>query len=274
MLHELMYHEKSCFITLTYSNEHIPVSHCHYDKNIDLYFHPRQTLRKKDFQLFMKRLRKSLPGKKIKYFACGEYGPETDRPHYHAIIFGLGLKDQDKQYIMNAWPFCDWNNQTIKRYSFGSAEEDSINYVAQYIDKKFSGPLEIEEFYLKNREPVFRLLSLGLGKEFVQDNAEILKENKKITIGGEPRSIPRYYLKQLNLTLEEMEELKQNALDKQKENSQKIVGLYHTDDDLYKYTTVSKYMQYHKKQEKNREQHNKNLEARANLKAKKNKPVI
>ncbi|AXB22553.1 replication initiation protein [Lynx canadensis associated microvirus CLP 9413] len=51
------------------------------------------TLAKRDFQLFMKRLRKAFPDQKIRYFAAGEYGSETFRPHYHAILFGLKLDD-------------------------------------------------------------------------------------------------------------------------------------------------------------------------------------
>ena len=73
--------------------------------------------------------------KKIRYFACGEYGDRTARPHYHAIVFGLSLSSDDKQMVKDSWPFCDWSNCSIARNSFGMAEPDSISYVAQYIDK-------------------------------------------------------------------------------------------------------------------------------------------
>lgn len=53
---------------------------------------PIYTLRKRDFQLFMKVLRRRT-GQKVRYFAAGEYGDKTFRPHYHAIIFGLHLDD-------------------------------------------------------------------------------------------------------------------------------------------------------------------------------------
>ena len=51
------------------------------------------SLRKRDFQLFMKRLRKKYSDDRIRFYACGEYGSETFRPHYHAILFGLHLDD-------------------------------------------------------------------------------------------------------------------------------------------------------------------------------------
>ena len=78
LYHELGYHQDSVFLTLTYNDKSLP-------KN--------DSLVKRDLQLFFKRLRKALPSdKKIKYFACGEYGDDKECPHYHAIVFGLGLK--------------------------------------------------------------------------------------------------------------------------------------------------------------------------------------
>lgn len=82
---------ESVFLTLTYDDDHVPYTNCGH-----------LTLRKKDLQLFFKRLRESLyrdlvasnpslPSSvlrsrvKLKYFACGEYGDHTFRPHYHAI---------------------------------------------------------------------------------------------------------------------------------------------------------------------------------------------
>ena len=88
---ELDYHSSAYFVTLTYDNSHVRRT---------LYADPdtgeaaeAYTLAKRDFQLFMKRLRKAFPDQKIRYFAAGEYGSETFRPHYHAILFGLKLDD-------------------------------------------------------------------------------------------------------------------------------------------------------------------------------------
>jgi hypothetical protein len=43
---------------------------------------------KRDLQLFFKRLRKAYPDVKLRYFACGKYGEQFARPHYHVILFG------------------------------------------------------------------------------------------------------------------------------------------------------------------------------------------
>lgn len=61
------------FVTLTYDREHLP-------------WH--NNLEPAHLQSFIKRLRK-VSGLKIRYFACGEYGTERGRPHYHLILFGV-----------------------------------------------------------------------------------------------------------------------------------------------------------------------------------------
>lgn len=88
---ELQYHDSAYFVTLTYDDFHVPVSYYPDPETGEAL--PSLTLRKRDFQLFMKRLRKAHPDDNIRFFMSGEYGSETFRPHYHAIIFGLHLND-------------------------------------------------------------------------------------------------------------------------------------------------------------------------------------
>lgn len=74
---------RGVFVTLTYDNAHLPW--CFYNDT--------PTLNKRDCQLFMKRLRKRFPGRRIRYYLAGEYGPKNGRPHYHAILFGITMAD-------------------------------------------------------------------------------------------------------------------------------------------------------------------------------------
>lgn len=79
------------FATITYNDKYVPrVMSSDPDTGKQA---PALTLRKRDFQLWMKRLRRHFPENKIRFFAAGEYGSETLRPHYHAILFGLPLAD-------------------------------------------------------------------------------------------------------------------------------------------------------------------------------------
>lgn len=119
---ELQEHESAAFSTLTYNNEKLP-----------------DTLQKRHLQLFLKRLRKRFNGRKtnrdVRFFACGEYGEQTQRPHYHAILFGASEKDN--QAIQAAWSYghADVRNATAA----------SINYVAGYTAKKYTKLEDIAE---------------------------------------------------------------------------------------------------------------------------------
>ena len=189
MLHELADYDDAMFLTLTYNDDNLP---------------PNGSLVKADLQKFFKRLRKRLDadGRKIRYFACGEYGEQTQRPHYHAIIFGLSLRDEDKQLVMDSWDKMSWHVPQIRKQAFGMVEPDSIAYVAQYIDKKYTGDLARTEYEEKNREPVFKVSSLGIGKKFCDENADQLKANLYTTVKGVRHSLPRYYVERLGLPRE------------------------------------------------------------------------
>ena len=88
--HEISQWKDTSFVTLTYNNDNLP-----YNENAIL-----PTLRKKDLQMFFKRLRSRID--KIKYFACGEYGDVTQRPHYHMILCGVGLSDEHKLAVIES----------------------------------------------------------------------------------------------------------------------------------------------------------------------------
>lgn len=71
---ELAQHPTASFTTLTYDDAHLPA-----------------TLSRRDLQLWLKRFRKALgPARPVRFFGAGEYGEKNGRPHYHAILFGVG----------------------------------------------------------------------------------------------------------------------------------------------------------------------------------------
>jgi len=91
--HESKLHDQNCFLTLTFNNENL-------SKREEPF-----SVKKRDFQLFMKKLRKQavkeeqesdgkLTRRKLGYFHCGEYGEENQRPHYHACIFNYDFPDK------------------------------------------------------------------------------------------------------------------------------------------------------------------------------------
>ena len=251
MLHELSTFDDAVFITLTYMDSKLP---------------PYNSLRKADFQKFMKRLRKSIEPKKIRYFACGEYGDTTQRPHYHAIIFGLSMRPEDKKLIMDAWPFADWSVPAIRKNSFGLVENESIRYVAQYVDKKYSGDLAKQEYELKKREPVFKLSSLGIGSAYIKKHGDQLKSLGYCTVQGVLHSLPRYYLNKLGVD----PQLYRNEIYfKECEDYEDATGLNLHPDIAYRVRPSAEVTQYNKAMEDKRKQSELNKKAKLSLKKRK-----
>lgn len=254
LLHELEYWDSSMFLTLTYDDNHIPEN---------------GSLRKSHLQKFFKRVRKELKGKKIKYYACGEYGTKTFRPHYHAIIYGLGLNSDDKLLIMSKWPYCDWNQPSINKNSFGLVETYSIQYVAGYIHDKLSGEEEKFMYDDTGRENVFKIQSLGFGKQYCLDNAERILNDKFISIFNKKHSVPRYYLNKLGVTEEEMQSFRDKAIEKDIENVYNLTGQYMTFDELYQIGQPIDVNFVVKKVTNDRIQNDRNITAKQKLKRRK-----
>lgn len=120
------------FITLTYDTKHVPITDRGY-----------MGLSKRDVQLFFKRLRKSHEsGTQIKYYACGEYGGKTFRPHYHIILFNAKL-----ELIQPAWQ--------LGQVHYGDVSGASIGYCLKYICKEGKIPLHKND----DRQKEFALMS-------------------------------------------------------------------------------------------------------------------
>lgn len=152
------------------------------------------SLCKASVQRFNKRLRKALGNRKIKYFFVGEYGENTMRPHYHGIIIGLNSGKPlsydrgDFDIIRDCWPF--------GFVSVKSANKSTIRYLLKYLDK-----MQGDKFFCKqhpNLVPPFRLMSKGLGRRYIEEHFDELRENDgKFFFDGAWRPLPRYYLEQV-----------------------------------------------------------------------------
>ena len=245
MIHELDSFDCAVFVTLTYDDDSLP---------------PNGSLDISHLQKYFKRLRKecSKSGRRIRYFACGEYGERFGRPHYHAIIFGLSQQKSDKDIMAIKWPF--------GRVHFGSAEPDSIRYVAQYVDKKYSGDMARTEYEEKNRSPVFRVSSLGLGKNYIEKNREQITNMGYCTVKGVMHSLPRYYLNKLGI---DPVLYRTEAKFLAAEEYESATGINVDPDIAYRVRPASEYTEYAKKQEAKRKQSDLNKKARVALKKRK-----
>lgn len=128
-VHEAQLHKDNIFVTLTYDDKHLP---------------PGGSLVKRDLQLFMKRLRHTYQG--VRFYACGEYGEHTFRPHYHAILFNCAVTDpvlykrNDANPEQNLYSSATLNGiWDAGMCLFGAVTFDSAAYVARYCLKKVTG---------------------------------------------------------------------------------------------------------------------------------------
>lgn len=176
------------FFTATYNNANLPIQASSGSPTLD----------KRDIQLFMKRLRKEFAPRTVRYYFAGEYGSKTHRPHYHAILFNIGLQDFPDRRIHSynelKQPF--YYSPTLEKiwgHGFilmSDVTWKTCNYVARYVDKKAlredvpmtAGEFDWEpEFSLCSRRPGIgmrkaeELLSSGCYKFPVNDGCETLE---------------------------------------------------------------------------------------------------
>lgn len=204
-VHEASLYDNNCFITLTFDDEHL---------------NKRGTLVKSDFQKFMKRLRKLYNGCQkvtddkgrssypIRYFHCGEYGSEMQRPHHHACLFNYdfsdkvlwSVRDGVKLYrsaqLEELWPY---GFSTVGDLTFESAA-----YVARYCQKKITGADGCEHYVrydeangeLYYLEPEYATMSRrpGIARQWFEMYHKTDVYNKDfITHEGAKFRTPAYY---------------------------------------------------------------------------------
>lgn len=163
MLEAAQYSENS-FVTLTYDDEHLPDG---------------GNLVPRDLQLFLKRLRKAVAPFRIRYYAVGEYGDETGRPHYHLGLFGFGTclfgVSRYNAYRKNCCTRCDLVRDAwgLGNVSLGTLEAASAAYVAGYVTKKMTAK---DDPRLNGRHPEFARMSLkpGIGGDAMHEIASVL----------------------------------------------------------------------------------------------------
>lgn len=167
------------FITLTYSDESLPI---YTDEETG---EQQFALNKRDLQLWFKRLRKYIKTHydepvTLRYFAVGEYGSSTYRPHYHVILFNFPY-DLDIIIALSE----TWKNGLTH---VGEVTDKSISYVAKYVLCKDDMPYLVKPFMV---------CSKSIGIDYL--TPERIKYHKEGLISfielpsGARVTLPRYY---------------------------------------------------------------------------------
>lgn len=189
-------HGRNSFITLTYSDEHVPQ-----DYSVKLVH----------FQNFMKRLRKAQSPSPVRFFACGEYGDEKFRPHYHALIFNYDFPDKKIITIRRGNPVYR-SLQLSKLWPHGSHEIGTLTfksaaYTARYVMKKVGG--NVADDHYTRRSPidgnVYRVASEfcvmsrrpGIGSTWFDKFSSDAFPSDFVIADGRKHKPPRFYLNRL-----------------------------------------------------------------------------
>lgn len=175
------------FLTLTYRDANLSFG----DK--------AATLVPRDLQLFIKRLRKRL-GFRVSFYACGEYGDVTSRPHYHVILFGYDFaKDRypvrktKSGYPMYRSPLLDsiWQNGDA---FVCDATHETMQYTAGYVLKKLTGQMA-EHYTQLGIHPEFSRSSRNpaIGLSFYRRYHKEFMSHDFLRISDFQTSIPSYF---------------------------------------------------------------------------------
>ncbi len=212
--HEMQMHEQACFLTLTYAPEYLPKT---------------GTLVKEHLQLFIKRLRKQISPKKIRFFACGEYGENLSRPHYHILIFGHQFPDQKVHQITKTKDIYYKSEILTNLWGMGhciSAKAcfQTAAYISRYVTKKLNGAqadkhyksidLETGELVPILGEFSTQSLKPGIGADWYEQYKKDVYPSDEIIHEGQRYKVPGYYDKILERENPELwETVKQNRID-------------------------------------------------------------
>lgn len=186
-MHEKRLHNAAAFLTLTFDEHNLPrlTSDLGYLPTLDLAI----------YQNFLKKLRNRYAGPGLRFFGCGEYGSQTQRPHYHLLLLNSDFNDRKliksgTDYNLYASPLLSslWS---LGHASLGNVDWHSACYVARYCTKKNQNGKTVTdgrlpEFVTMSRRP-------GLGAGYFDKYKDEILSHDTIIVNGVPAAAPRFY---------------------------------------------------------------------------------
>lgn len=218
-MHEATLRESNCFVTLTYGPGNLP---------------PGSSLCHRDFQLFMKRLRKHF-GFAVRYFMCGEYGPLHARPHYHSCLFGVDFRSDRQLSGVSASGYDMFESATLDslwthgRCTVQDLTRETSGYCARYVMKKLLGEAARDpgarrarewtdaEGEVHERAVEYARMSLkpGIGYDWYSRFGSDVYPHDYVIADGRKERPPKYYDKLLKRTdrfvLEDIKEVREGT---------------------------------------------------------------
>lgn len=192
VMHEASLWDENCFVTLTYAPGNLPAN---------------SSLEYRDYQLFMKRLRKFRGAKLVRFYMCGEYGEDRGRPHFHACLFNVDFDDRVPAGKSKSGQLFYSSATLDKLWGLGHTSvqplvRETASYCARYIMKKVLGP-DAKSAYtvvdadgvMVQRTPEFAHMSLrpGIGADWVDKYMGDVYPLDSVVYEGVKRRVPKYY---------------------------------------------------------------------------------
>lgn len=205
-MHEAQLHEAASFLTLTFDDAHLPADY---------------SIKVRDVQLFNKRLAKRLGP--FRFFACGEYGDQGGRPHYHILVFGHDFAHDRYAWRLSPSGHTLYRSPTLESLwtegnsEIGTVTQESAQYVARYIMKKVNGKMAADHYSRVHPltgevcqvHPEFITMSRGgrtgkggLGTGWYDRFQGDAFPSDFVIVNGEKRPVPRFYKKKLHAQAE------------------------------------------------------------------------
>lgn len=235
------------FFTLTYDDDSLPYNSL-----------GQPTLRKPHLSAFLKRLRSGIdyhcekndiPEFKFQFYACGEYGSSSLRPHYHIIMFDVRPDIQDflRSFILKHWHYSQLDPKLIvvngpqlvfyiskyitkamesklnlfpeEKYKYFSGNRDTWNVARDLLDLLKDDAFQESPFAEMSRRP-------AIGKKYWEklslNDKQFFLDSPVVHIHGQAFSLPRYYRQKIFDSYERSELLEKSCLRKDKKTRSDI----------------------------------------------------
>lgn len=179
---------RNWFVTLTYAPEHTDELRSVVDC-MTLSLHQPDGNKKDHLAMFNNAVRQKWQRRYnhegVRFYACGEYGGQKCRPHYHEILFNLPIDPKDLTFLFankfgDRYYNCDLLSEAWGDKGFvviSEANWSNAAYVARYIMKKQTGELGVEAYDKLGILPPFTRMSRmpGIGGAYYKGFDDFFK---------------------------------------------------------------------------------------------------
>jgi hypothetical protein len=199
---EAKFHTFCWFVTLTYSDKHLPEDYSCHVKHLQAFHH---RLRK-----WLERRAKAekRPPDRLRFHTVSDYGAEFWRPHYHGSYFGFDIPDRvPAEPSKNG--HAQWQSEELSALwgmgivVFSPLTREAAGYCARHNLDKVTGAGAAAHYHRLNLvtgefvwvEPEFMICSRGpgIGHRFFEEFERDIFPSDFLVSDGKKIPIPRYY---------------------------------------------------------------------------------